>query len=51
MAVVQHAEDRHVQDWGNTLASVGCIAEAPNKVRLIAAGPSLVRLIAQVGNA
>ena len=50
VAAALRVEDRHGPGWESTLA-FGCIAEAPNKARLIAAGPSWVRPTAPVENA
>ena len=51
VAAAQRVEDRHGQGLESTFAFVGCIAEAPDKVRLIAAGPSWVRPTVLVENA
>ena len=51
VAAAQRVEDRHGQGWESTLAFVGCIAEVPNKARLIAVGPSWARPTAPVENA
>jgi hypothetical protein len=51
VAAAQRVEDKHGQGLESTFAFEGCIAEALDKVRLIAAGSSWVRPTVLVGNA